>query len=194
MVTSELTNAAPNCPIAHCRGGLYFDRNLGMYLCFKCGYASKVVPGQQVGSSQNETVVRAPNVGAAGPLPAEIPRWSWAAFIFNWIWALARGLWFWGFGLLLVYFLAFITAWIPIVGILVSIPLSFAGLAGCFVLGFKGNVLDWRHGSYTSTNAFRKSHRRWFIAMKIILWIFIVEGIFLFAVLVFRFFSALSGS
>jgi len=81
---------------------------------------------------------------------------------------LARGLWGWGFGLFAVYFVAYTIILVPVVGFFISIPLSLLGLAGCFVLGFTGNAADWRHYPYASVEEFRRSHRRWEVAMKII--------------------------
>ena len=189
MVTSELTRTVPNCP--RCGGKLW--ENEGAYWCSQCKDVTAAVQRQQAGNQSATRAMGAPNIGAAGPLPAEIPRWSWAAFGFNWIWALARGLWVWGIGIFLAYAVAFIIFWVPIVGPPISGLLSLTGLVLQFVLGFMGNTLDWQHGDYSNAYAFRKSHRRWFIAMKIILWLFIVDGMLLFIAIIYRLFSTLGG-
>ena len=100
-------------------------------------------------------------------VPQEIRHWNWAAFFFNWIWALARGLYAWAIaGIAIIVLVGPLWFLFPL--------FIIASWALCIFLGVKGNELDWKRGHYQSVAEFRQSHRRWTVAGKIFLVVFVV--------------------
>ncbi len=95
---------------------------------------------------------------AAGPkpIPPEIDRWNWGAFLLNWIWGIGNNT-----------FIALL-ALIPGFGIIMMI-----------VLGAKGSRWAWRNGRWDSVAHFRRVQRRWAI-WGLIIWIAV--GLFLVSV------------
>jgi Cytochrome oxidase complex assembly protein 1 len=75
------------------------------------------------------------------PIPPEIDRWNWGAFLLSWIWGVGNNT-----------FIALL-ALIPIVG-QVAMP---------FVLGFKGSRWAWRNGRWDSVEHFKRVQRLWAI-------------------------------
>ena len=75
------------------------------------------------------------------PIPPEIDRWNWGAFLLSWIWGVGNNT-----------FIALL-ALIPIVGQLVM-P---------FVLGFNGSRWAWRNGRWDSVEHFKRVQRLWAI-------------------------------
>jgi|HubBroStandDraft_6_1064221.scaffolds.fasta_scaffold236564_2 hypothetical protein len=75
------------------------------------------------------------------PIPPEIDRWNWGAFLLSWIWGVGNNT-----------FIA-LFALIPIVGQLVM-P---------FVLGFNGSRWAWRNGRWDSVEHFKRVQRLWAI-------------------------------
>ncbi len=75
------------------------------------------------------------------PIPAEIDRWNWGAFLLNWIWGIGNNT-----------FIALLTL-IPFFGILIM-P---------FVLGAKGSRWAWRNGRWDSVEHFKRVQRLWAI-------------------------------
>jgi len=82
----------------------------------------------------------APASIAAKPIPPEIRRWNWGAFLLNWIWGIGNNT-----------FIALLT-FIPVFGLIMP-----------FVLGAKGNAWAWRNGRWESLEHFRRVQRRWAI-------------------------------
>ena len=67
------------------------------------------------------------------PIPAELDRWNWGAFLLNWIWGVGNNT-----------FIALLTL-VPFFGILIM-P---------FVLGAKGSKWAWRNGRWGQRRAFQ---------------------------------------
>ena len=82
------------------------------------------------------------------PVPPEIDRWNWGAFLLSWIWGVGNNT-----------FIALL-ALIPIVGQLVM-P---------FVLGFNGSRWAWRNGRWDSVEHFKRVQRLWAI-WGVIIWL-----------------------
>jgi len=74
------------------------------------------------------------------PIPPEIDRWNWGAFLLNWIWGIGNNT-----------YIALLTL-IPIVGLVML-----------FVLGAKGSRWAWRNGRWDSVEHFKRVQRRWAI-------------------------------
>jgi hypothetical protein len=81
------------------------------------------------------------------PIPPEIDRWNWGAFLLNWIWGIGNNT-----------FIALLTL-IPLVGFVMP-----------FVLGAKGSRWAWRNGRWDSVEHFKRVQRLWAIWGAII-WI-----------------------
>jgi hypothetical protein len=75
------------------------------------------------------------------PIPPEIDRWNWGAFLLNWIWGIGNNT----FIALLIF--------VPFFGILIM-P---------FVLGAKGSGWAWRNGRWDSLEHFKRVQRLWAI-------------------------------
>jgi len=91
------------------------------------------------------------------PLPPELDRWNWGAFLLNWIWGIGNG---------------------TFIALLALIP--FVGFVMMFVLGAKGSRWAWRNGRWDSIEHFKRVQRAWAI-WGVIIWIgFVVlfAGIF----------------
>jgi Cytochrome oxidase complex assembly protein 1 len=80
------------------------------------------------------------------PIPPEIDRWNWGAFLLNWIWGVGNNT-----------FIALLTL-IPIVGLVML-----------FVLGAKGSRWAWRNGRWDSVEHFKRVQRLWAI-WGVIIW------------------------
>jgi hypothetical protein len=80
------------------------------------------------------------------PIPPEIDRWNWGAFLLNWIWGVGNNT-----------FIALLTL-IPIVGLVMP-----------FVLGAKGSRWAWRNGRWDSVEHFKRVQRLWAI-WGVIIW------------------------
>jgi hypothetical protein len=74
------------------------------------------------------------------PIPPEIDRWNWGAFLLNWIWGVGNNT-----------FIALLTL-VPIVGFVML-----------FVLGAKGSRWAWRNGRWDSVEHFKRVQRLWAI-------------------------------
>jgi hypothetical protein len=74
------------------------------------------------------------------PIPPEIDRWNWGAFLLNWIWGVGNNT-----------FIALLTL-VPIVGFVMV-----------FVLGAKGSRWAWRNGRWDSVEHFKRVQRLWAI-------------------------------
>ena len=70
------------------------------------------------------------------PIPPEIDRWNWGAFLLNWIWGVGNNT-----------FIALLTL-VPIVGFVML-----------FVLGAKGSRWAWRNGRWDSVEHFKRVQR-----------------------------------
>jgi hypothetical protein len=75
------------------------------------------------------------------PIPPEVDRWNWGAFLLNWIWGLGNNTW---------------------VALLALVP--FVGFVMMFVLGAKGSAWAWRNARWQSVDHFRRVQRYWAIA------------------------------
>ena len=74
------------------------------------------------------------------PVPPEIDRWNWGAFLLNWIWGIGNGTY---------------------IALLTLIPL--VGFVMLFVLGAKGSRWAWRNGRWDSVEHFKRVQRGWAI-------------------------------
>ncbi|AYY79826.1 MULTISPECIES: hypothetical protein [Proteus] len=72
------------------------------------------------------------------PVPEEIKRWNWGAFMFNIIW---------GFGN---------KSYLPLLAL---VPLL--NLIWIFICGIKGNEWAWKKGDYDSVETFMKVQETW---------------------------------
>jgi hypothetical protein len=81
------------------------------------------------------------------PIPPEIDRWNWGAFLLSWIWGVGNNT-----------FIALLTL-VPIVGFVML-----------FVLGAKGSRWAWRNGRWDSVEHFKRVQRLWAI-WGVIVWI-----------------------
>jgi Cytochrome oxidase complex assembly protein 1 len=101
------------------------------------------------------------------PIPPEIDRWNWGAFLLNWIWGVGNNT-----------FIALLTL-IPVVGFVMI-----------FVLGAKGSRWAWRNGRWDSVEHFKRVQRLWAI-WGVIIWF---GGIALFGAIIGGTFSLLRHS
>ncbi|MDR3462079.1 MAG: cytochrome c oxidase assembly factor Coa1 family protein [Beijerinckiaceae bacterium] len=92
-----------------------------------------------------------PPVPSLRPVPPEIDRWNWGAFLLNWIWGVGNNT-----------FIALLT-FIPFFGILIM-P---------FVLGAKGSAWAWRNGRWDSIEHFKRVQRLWAIWGAVI-WVVVI--------------------
>ena len=81
------------------------------------------------------------------PIPAEIDRWNWGAFLLNWVWGVGNNT-----------FIALLTL-VPFVGLVMPI-----------VLGVKGSAWAWRNGRWDSVAHFKRVQRLWAI-WGVVLWL-----------------------
>jgi Cytochrome oxidase complex assembly protein 1 len=88
------------------------------------------------------------------PIPPEIDRWNWGAFLLSWIWGVGNN---------------------TFIALLALIPI-FGQLVMPFVLGAKGSRWAWRNGRWDSVEHFKRVQRLWAI-WGVIIW---VGGIALF--------------
>ena len=91
------------------------------------------------------------------PVPPEIDRWNWGAFLLNWIWGVGNNT-----------YIALLTL-IPIFGFIMP-----------FVLGAKGSKWAWRNGRWDSIEHFKRVQRRWAIWGAVI-WVgffLLIAGLF----------------
>jgi hypothetical protein len=93
--------------------------------------------------------------GGKGTIPPEgVKGWSWGAFLMNWIWGVSNKTWI------------ALLAWIPFIGIFVSI-----------YLGIKGRELAWRNKRWDSLEHFQKVQRRWSVWSGVFVLVCVLLGI-----------------
>ncbi len=85
------------------------------------------------------------------PIPQEIQRWNWSAFILGPIWGLVHGIWWSILGFLP---LLPVSPTLRSVGIVVLIGVMV-------ILGLKGNEMAWRARQWESTEKFLSIQQRW---------------------------------
>jgi hypothetical protein len=88
-----------------------------------------------------DAVDTAPSGPDLRPVPTDIRRWNWGAFLLNWVWGIGNNTW--------IALLCFV----PGVGFVMP-----------FVLGFKGNEWAWRNARWDSVGHFQRVQRGWAIA------------------------------
>lgn len=76
--------------------------------------------------------------GSTAPVPAEVDRWNWGAFLLTWIWGLGNN---------------------TFIALLAFVP--FVNIAMPFVLGARGSAWAWRNRRWESVEAFRQTQRKW---------------------------------
>jgi hypothetical protein len=86
----------------------------------------------------------------SAPIPREIDRWNWGAFLLSWIWGIGNN---------------------TFIALLALVP--FVNLVMIFVLGAKGSAWAWRNKQWDSVEHFRRVQRRWAIA-GVVFWIALV--------------------
>lgn len=103
--------------------------------CANCGaqMSAAAVACPQCGTSVNTS-----GRGKGSPVPPEVRRWNWGAFLLNWIWGLGNG----------VY-----------IALLALIP--FAGLVMAFILGARGNEWAWQRRRWADVASFKRAQRIW---------------------------------
>jgi len=72
------------------------------------------------------------------PIPPELDRWNWGAFLLNWIWGIGNNTY---------------------IALLTLVP--FVGFIMPFVLGAKGSRWAWRNGRWDSVEHFKRVQRGW---------------------------------
>jgi hypothetical protein len=110
-----------------------------------------------------ETMQRVENtsgIASAFPVPTEIKRWNWGAFLLNWIWGLGNNTY--------IALLCFV----PILNIIMP-----------FVLGVKGNEWAWRNKRWESVEHFKRVQRKWaFAGLIVLLVVIVLSAVFAFSV------------
>ncbi len=92
--------------------------------------------------------------GASAPVPPEIDRWNWGAFLLNWIWGIGNG----------VY-----------IALLMFVPL--VNVVMWFVLGAKGSRWAWQKRRWDSIEHFKRVQRLWaFWAVIVYALVFLLIG------------------
>jgi len=90
--------------------------------------------------SNTESLVQPQRIPPQIPIPPEIDRWNWGAFLLNWIWGIGNN---------------------TFIALLALIPL--VGFVMMFVLGAKGSRWAWRNGRWDSVEHFKRVQRLWAI-------------------------------
>lgn len=93
-----------------------------------------------------------PSQSENDPVPQEIQRWNWSAFILGPIWGLLHGLWWSILGFLPL--LPFLSPALRPVAIIVLIGVMV-------ILGLKGNEMAWRARQWESAEKFLAVQQRW---------------------------------
>lgn len=75
------------------------------------------------------------------PIPPELNKWNWGAFLLNWIWGAGNKTY---------------------IALLSLIP--FVGIVFIFILGAKGNKWAWENEQWYDLDHFKKTQRNWSIA------------------------------
>ena len=101
------------------------------------------------------------------PVPPEVDRWNWGAFLLNWIWGIGNN---------------------TFIALLALVP--FVNLVMVFVLGAKGSAWAWRNKSWESVAHFKRVQRNWAIA-GVVVWLAVIG---LFAALYFSIAAAFKSS
>lgn len=76
--------------------------------------------------------------GINGPMPDELRRWSWAAFLMTWLWGISHNVW---------------------ISLLSFVP--FVNLFIWIYLGIKGNELAWQNRKFESVQQFHEVQKKW---------------------------------
>lgn len=101
------------------------------------------------------------------PVPPEINKWNWGAFLLTWIWGIGNN---------------------TLVALLAFVP--FINLVMPFVLGAKGSAWAWRNKKWESVDAFRKMQRKWAL-WGVAVWLACIAACF---VVLFGVFASLKNS
>jgi Cytochrome oxidase complex assembly protein 1/Protein of unknown function (DUF3176) len=101
------------------------------------------------------------------PIPPELDRWNWGAFLLNWIWGIGNNT-----------YIALLTL-IPLVGFVMP-----------FVLGAKGSKWAWQNGRWDNVEHFKRVQRGW-AKWGAIIWL---GAVVLFASIFFGVFALLKHS
>lgn len=148
----------------------------------KCTYCGKEYPEEATtcaldGQALEVVTVKPPELPKPSPkpdsipVPAEVRRFNWAAFLLTWIWAACNG----AFNAPTI--ILTILAIIPVVGWFVFTPILM------FYCGFKGNENSWRLKRWDSVEQFLEVQRKW------TRWTLII----IVPILLFAFFAVLMG-
>ncbi len=84
------------------------------------------------------------------PIPPEVDRWNWGAFLLSWIWGIGNN---------------------TFIALLALVP--FVNLVVIFVLGAKGSAWAWRNTSWESVEHFKRVQRKWAIA-GVVVWLTLI--------------------
>ena len=82
-----------------------------------------------------------------GPIPPELDRWNWGAFLLTWIWGIGNRTW--------IAFLVFV----PLVNLVIWV-----------LLGLRGSRWSWEKGGWKNAQEFRTAQKTWAIIGAIV-WI-----------------------
>ncbi len=101
---------------------------------------------------------RRSGLGKDAPIPDEVKKWNWGAFVLTAVWGTYHGVWR---------------------SLLIFIP--FFNIIWFFVLGAKGSEWAWQRNKYKSIEDFKVSKKRWdragIIILLIIIPLYIIGGI-----------------
>jgi len=118
--------------------------------------------------------------GVNGPMPAELNKFNWGAFLLSWIWGIGNKSY-----LTLLVFLLPLVAFIPVINMLGG--LVALGLVIWF--GIKGNEWAWHNRHFEGVEEFKKVQKAWTIAGIIVAVVGFILSIVLWGLL----FSFLTG-
>ncbi|NNE21557.1 MAG: hypothetical protein HKN11_03015 [Rhizobiales bacterium] len=85
------------------------------------------------------------------PIPPELNRWNWGAFLLNWIWGIGNSTY--------IAFLMFV---------------PFVNMIMIFVLGAKGSKWAWKNRVWADADHFRRTQRNWAFAGLAVIAVFIL--------------------
>jgi hypothetical protein len=116
------------------------------------------------------------------PLPPELSRWNWGAFLLSWIWGLGNR----SFATLAIFVPALALIATPVLA--PDVPTwraatAAACLALLAVFGWRGNAWAWRHRHWDDAAQFLAAQRRW-AKWGVISWVVIAATVLLLSVAV----------
>lgn len=101
-----------------------------------------------------------PNQPKDTPIPPQLHRWNWGAFLLNWIWGLGNSTY---------------------IALLMFVP--FVNLIMIFVLGAKGSEWAWKNRLWENEDHFVRTQRNWALAgLAVLLALPLLMGLFFYLI------------